>query len=186
MSLSSLEKLVVPKVEATKAAEAEAAEQKRLAEERFRSLLPKTKKDRAAIIYPSIMDGRHEFDANQNVLKFWVSGIEFQIKDEYIPADDGTPTEGYMGHDAYWTPYLYVAPDNEFAHALGGVGDICDVDLANANDPTYKDRARTQQFIADRVKEIGDKIACMVEGFLLKKDDYQYRESLRASHHRRW
>lgn len=192
---SSLEKAVVPKVESTKAAEAAKAERKRKEEADFRALLPQTREERAKIVYPSITDGddwKYYFSAGHWCLKFKVSGVTFEIHDEYIPADSGTPTEGYMGTDAHWSPALFVIPENEYEHRLGSIGDVDDSFLASLKrtDKDAKkgghDNAQTRKWLAEEVKKVNDEIAKYVEYYLLHKDDSQYRQRLRNENRRGW
>lgn len=177
-----LEKLVI-EVEAEKKIKADAAEAVRLEEVRRAALAPKSQEEWFRIVYPSICEGEHEiyFYAGHWRLAFLVGGERFEIYDEYIPADSGTPTEGYMGHDAYWKPYLHLCEPNRVPVRIAGIECGLDVNsYINSKDTkrSTKDRKSSKEFCDDQIKNINYRILSKVKEHLIKKDDPGYRNRL--------
>lgn len=182
---SSLEKSIVPQVVAEKKVKDAAAEVKRKEEARRAALDPKPE-DWIRYCYPSICDGEHKIENRS--LYFQVAGEHFQIKDEYVPAYEGSADDGHAyAHDSYWTPTLFLVTPNTFAISFGSVGGLDKGSYLNSIDPkrSAKERKESKQFCEDQVKEINEKIASRVKDHLLKKDDWNYQRQLDRIRHQR-
>lgn len=173
-SSSSLERDVTTSVEQLKTAEQEAVEKKAREEAEFQAKLPKTREERARIVYPSITDGGKwdiYFDAGHWRLRFEVKGVTFEIYDRRIPYNAGTPTEGYGPTEAHWEKYLYVV-DSFRTICLGYVGDLDDGWLASRN-------AQLKSWMDEEIQKINKRIFDAVQHYLLNKDDFRYLERMR-------
>jgi len=179
---STLEKTVTKNVRSAKAKQLRAERQAAAEEKAYQAKLPKTPEERAKIVWPSITDGKWDiyFAAGHWRLRFWVGKFEFQIHDDFVPADEGTPTEGYPATEAHWVKSLFVIPPDEYEHCLGYVGDLDDSWLAHRND-TGKEAEWYKKNMNEEIKKLNDRVTEMVQEFMSKKDDYSYREYLRRS-----
>lgn len=182
---STLEKSIVPGVNATKKAKAKADEAERKERARREALKP-SKEDWLKLCYPSIIDGKYTIDGDS--IRFVVAGEHFQIKDDYVPAYEGSADDGHAyAHDSYWTPTLFLTTPNEYAIDFGSVGGLDEGSYLNSIDSkrSAKERKSSKEFCDDQIKKINDKIAERVKGHLLKKDNWDYKRELERIRQRR-
>ena len=175
---STLEKLVVKKVADTKQAEADKAAEEARKKAAFQAKLPKTREERAKIVWPSITDGddwKIYFDAGHWRIQFQVGGMTFELHDQWIPAYAGSADDGYAyASDAHNETYLFVKnPYRGVMDSLGSVGDLDDSWLASRNQKDKDSKWRKAE-MAKLIKALNDTLARKVEEALLHKDDYRY------------
>lgn len=173
---STLERGVVSAVTKAKRDKSRAAAAERKAAATLRAKLPKTFEARVRLIFPTIVDGAFTIEKDDREIRFKVKGVQFVIAKGIVPKDTGTPTEGYMGHAAYWSWFLYVEPKNEYRHQLGYIGDVSDNLIADRNlDADHK------KWFKEEVKAMSDSIAICIKDFITNRDNYSYRENLRRN-----
>lgn len=176
---SSLEKTVTKEVRHIKATKKAKEEKERKERAEFEAKLPKTREERAKLVWPSITDGdkwKIYFDAGHWRLQFVVGGMTFEMCNEWIPRDEGTPTEGYGPTEAHWSNHLFVQPpDGGYMLDLGYAGDLDNSWLASRNNKpteTWNPKKEMKKEVAKLNKEV----ARMVKEALLHKKDYRWFE----------